>query len=243
MEKNYNGKVELTSSGILNCTYNSVLKSKREYCAALDQINQLGFPIHGDLPKNWDSLAAWSIIKYESELNKGIHKKHMRILDAGGEYYSVILHHLAAYGFKGLYSMNTSFNEASQTGGIKYVPGDITKTEFNDQFFDFVTCLSVLEHGVNINQYFKEMSRIIKPNGLLIISTDYWATPIDNLNKVAYGVPIKIFCEQEILNIIQVAGQNGLSLIVPIDLGVKNRVIRWKGLKYTFIYFSFRKDI
>ncbi len=226
---------------MLSCPYNAVLKSKRECYDALERLSQLGFPFHGDLPKNWDSLAALSIINNESESNKSV-RKDLRILDAGGEYYSVILHHLQACGFTGLYSMNISFNQQSRSGNIKYMPGDVTKTDFDDQFFDFVTCLSVLEHGVDIDRYFKEMNRVIKPGGVLIISTDYWPMPIDIHNKVAYGVPIKIFNESDIWSIIQIAAQNGLSLAAPIDLAVKNKVIRWKGLQYTFIYFSFRKD-
>jgi ubiquinone/menaquinone biosynthesis C-methylase UbiE len=50
---------------------------------------------------------------------------------------------------------------------------NLEDTKFNDQMFDYVTSLSVIEHGVNIEKYFREMSRIIKSNGYLLTSTDY----------------------------------------------------------------------
>ena len=51
---------------------------------------------------------------------------------------------------------------------------DLEKTGFQNNTFDFVTSLSVIEHGINIENYFKEMNRILKKEGLLLTSTDYW---------------------------------------------------------------------
>jgi ubiquinone/menaquinone biosynthesis C-methylase UbiE len=42
---------------------------------------------------------------------------------------------------------------------------DLEKTRFQNNTFDFVTSLSVIEHGINIQNYFKEMNRIIKKGG------------------------------------------------------------------------------
>ena len=50
--------------------------------------------------------------------------------------------------------------------------------------FDYVTSLSVIEHGVNIEKYFREMSRIIKSNGYLLTSTDYWPDKLVNNKNV-----------------------------------------------------------
>jgi len=48
--------------------------------------------------------------------------------------------------------------------------------------FDYITSLSVIEHGVNIQNYFKEMNRILKKGGVLLTSSDYW--PDKLVNKI-----------------------------------------------------------
>ena len=51
----------------------------------------------------------------------------------------------------------------SQTGAnadLDRIRGDITKLRFDAGTFDAVTCLSVVEHGVDLDAYFREMSRI-----------------------------------------------------------------------------------
>lgn len=49
----------------------------------------------------------------------------------------------------------------------------IFKTEFKDNFFDRITCVSVLEHfrGKEINKAVCEMYRILKPGGYLVIGS------------------------------------------------------------------------
>ena len=58
--------------------------------------------------------------------------------------------------------------------------------------------LSVVEHGVDLEAYFREMSRVLRPGGLLLSSTDYWETKIETVGKEAYGGPVHIFCREEI---------------------------------------------
>ena len=48
---------------------------------------------------------------------------------------------------------------------IRYIPGDLTHTPFPDGYFDAIACLSVIEHGVPLQNYFREMYRLLKPNG------------------------------------------------------------------------------
>ena len=50
----------------------------------------------------------------------------------------------------------------------------LEETNYQSNIFDFVTSLSVIEHGVDIHKYFMEMNRILKKGGLLLTSTDYW---------------------------------------------------------------------
>ena len=122
---------------------------------------------------------------------------------------------------------------------------NLEDTNYSDQMFDYVTSLSVIEHGINIEKYFREMSRIIKNNGYLLTSTDYWPDKlVNNKNVLSKGTPDNIFSRNEIEKLIEIAGKNGLKLIEPIDFQYKDKVVRWNsiGLDFTFIFFAMRKE-
>jgi ubiquinone/menaquinone biosynthesis C-methylase UbiE len=66
----------------------------------------------------------------------------------------------------------------------------LEETNYQSNTFDFVTSLSVIEHGVDIHKYFMEMNRILKKDGLLLTSTDYWLEKITNTKRVlSRGAP------------------------------------------------------
>ena len=90
-------------------------------------------------------------------------------------------------------------------GSITYAHGDITATTFNDNFFDAVTCLSVIEHGVNVDSFFREMKRIEKPGGILVLSTDYWDSKIDTGHIRAFDSEFKVFDRIELEELFSVA--------------------------------------
>ena len=114
----------------------------------------------------------------------------------------------------------------------------------NDGSFDAITCMSVIEHGVPLDDYFREMWRLLKPGGLLITSTDYYPTPIDTRGQAAHGMPIKIFSRP---------GDRGGARVGEVDrdssrpdrldLDCEEKPIRWEqfGLDYTFVLFTLRK--
>jgi len=77
---------------------------------------------------------------------------------------------------------------------VKYSVGNVTKLEFEDNTFDRVFCISVIEHleeeildgkPVNFHKYnldikaIDEMLRVLKPNGVLIITFDWSENPED----------------------------------------------------------------
>ena len=215
---------------------NGVLKTVEERDQVLQQVKDLGLQIFSDLPKNWDSLAALDVILKNTNSED-------KILDAGAEIYSVILPWLYVYGYRNLQGINLVFNRETQRGPITYNYGDITQTNFPDQNFNAITCLSVIEHGVDLKAYFQEMSRLLKPGGILITSTDYYADSIDTKNQVAYGVPIHIFNREEILEAFKIAEIFNLYLTTDIDLECQEKVVNWKDydLDYTFIVFTMQK--
>jgi SAM-dependent methyltransferase len=64
-------------------------------------------------------------------------------------------------------------NEARKNGYIKAVACELgnSKLPFEDGFFDAVICLDVLEHLVDPVQTLAEINRVLKPEGLLGITT------------------------------------------------------------------------
>lgn len=217
---------------------NKVLKTRAEWLQAAEQVRALRLPSRSDPTKNWDTLAALNCILKRTG-------KTANILDAGAESYSMILPWLFLYGYKNLTGINLVFDKRIRRGPIHYDYGDITQTEFFDNTFDAISCLSVIEHGVDLDSYFKEMSRIIKPGGVLITSTDYYESPVDVKGQRAYGVPIHIFSKDEICTALDIGRKYSLRLTSPLDLNCQDKPISWArfGLDYTYLVFTLQKTI
>lgn len=103
--------------------------------------------------------------------------------------------------------------------------------------------MSVIEHGVPIERYFKEMYRVLKPGGILITSTDYYSEPIDTAGEMAHGSPIKIFTKPEIEEMIKLACECGFRQTEAFSLDCTARPVRWEryNLDYTFLIFTLVK--
>lgn len=232
------GSESLSGHSPISPLPNAVLQSRAEWEQALRRGKELRLPLHRSDGKNWDHLAAVHAIV-------GAFPRSAAVLDAGAEFYSNVLPALFVYGFEHLYGMNLSFTDPARRGPIRYLPGDITGTGFPDSFFDAITCMSVIEHGVPLQPYFQEMFRLLKPGGLLITSTDYYPDPIDTKNQIAHGSPVKIFSRQEVDEMLSVALRCGFELTSPIDLTCAARPIRWDpyNLEFTFLIFTLRKPV
>lgn len=215
---------------------NAVLKTKDEWRAAKGEVIELGLKPYGDEPKNWDALAAVKCVLENT-------KSDAHILDAGAEIYSVILPWLYRYGYTNLTGINLVFDKPLKMGPIRYEYGDITSTRFEDNSFDAITCMSVIEHGVDVDRYLREMYRILRPGGLLITSTDYYSEPIDTMGKEAYGVPVRIFSRGDMRLLFDKAAEIGFVQTGEMDLECVEKAVTWKrlGLDYTFIVFALKK--
>lgn len=62
---------------------------------------------------------------------------------------------------------------------------DISATNFDDNTFDKIFCISVLEHVDNPEEILKEFHRVLKPKGLLILTCDYPLITPENLGIFA----------------------------------------------------------
>ena len=237
--------------------YNSVLKNSYEVNFAIDRLDSLGLFPHPDRVKSWDTYRIVNLVSKADRISS--------ILDVGCNC-SPIMPILKRLGFKNLYgcdlflkntdytlmegdySLKRLITEIYEDQTFNISVQDLEKTNFNDNMFDFITSLSVIEHGVNIQNYFREMNRILKKDGILLTSTDYWPDKIVNAVKTKHNPkhnPDNIFSREEIeTNIIKTAEQYGFVLIEPIDFTYEDKVVHWDttGLDYTFIFFALKKD-
>jgi len=55
---------------------------------------------------------------------------------------------------------------------VKFVEGLLQKLPFENDSFDAVCCISVLEHTGNYNEILDEFARVLRPGGLLVLTFD-----------------------------------------------------------------------
>jgi SAM-dependent methyltransferase len=55
---------------------------------------------------------------------------------------------------------------------VKFVEGLLQKLPFENDTFDAVCCISVLEHTGNYNEILDEFARVLRPGGLLVLTFD-----------------------------------------------------------------------
>jgi SAM-dependent methyltransferase len=213
-----------------------ILSTTAEYERAVDECRRLRLPLHYDRPKNWDAQGSVSTILHEVGTDA-------RVLDAGAARYSPVLPWLHIFGVRELVGNNLEFTRTTTHGTVRFEPGDITATQYRDGWFDAITCLSVIEHGVPLEAFVAESARILRPGGLLVVSTDYDRDPPDTSGQTAYGVPVKIFGPEDILKFVELARAEGLELVGEPKLNHEQRPVRWSrtGLDYTFIRLTFSR--
>ncbi len=212
-----------------------VLKNWQDIGEATLGLQRKGLPTHTDVRKNWDQFFVYDTI---AALDS-----NSSIIDLGCSPYCT-LNFLAALGFKNLYGIDLSIEDKEiEIAPYRLYRGDITNTSFPDDFFDFALSISVIEHGVNLKAFFKEVSRILKNNSLLLLTTDYWeeTRSIDESIK-PLGLPWKVFDKKDIQELILAAQEYGFIIEgnenIPSCL---DKPIFWQGVEYTFIGLLFRK--
>jgi SAM-dependent methyltransferase len=217
----------------------AVLQDRQEWQDAVAQARSRHLPLHRDLPKNWDTLGAAATVLARVGPSG-------RVLDSGAARYSTLLVWLYTYGLRDLVGINLEFQRTVRHGSVRFEPGDATATRFATGSFDAITCLSVIEHGVPLAGFFAESARLLRPGGVLVVSTDYDAEPPDTTGLTAYGAPIHIFSPAEIHELVKLADEAGFDLdgeLTDAKLAHPQRPVHWArfDLRYTFIRLTFTR--
>jgi len=216
---------------------NGTLKSAAEWREARDIVRAAGLqPYEKPAAKSWDALRACNLLLASVPRTRPV-------LDAGGlPDYSYISSWLAHYGFSvDVITLGIRDDCDAHHGRVRFRRGDATRSGFADATFGAVTCLSVIEHGVAIEPFFAEMERILAPGGYLIVSTDFWETPVDTRGQTACGAPLHVFTPPEIEEMLTMARKYRLHPTGIIDYRCQEPVVEWFGVHYTFIDFALQR--
>lgn len=213
-----------------------VLKRRTEVDAAVHEARRLRLPLHPTRAKNWDVLGAVRAVVEHCGTDA-------RVLDGGAARYSTVLPSLRLYGLRELAGINPEFRGTTHRGPVRFRHGDITATGLHSGSLDAVTCMSVIEHGVDVPAFLAETARVLRPGGLLVLSTDFDKDPPDTSHLAAYGETVHIFGPGEIENLVADAASAGLELHGELDLAHPERPVHWPrhGLDYTFVLLTFEK--
>lgn len=227
----------------------SVLQTWQEVGAATLALQREGLQTHLSVQKNWDHF-----LLYQAVISKD---RQSKILDLGcGEGYALKLLH--SLGFINVHGLDFRISWRLRLSRILRMwrqktlkrpyylhRGDIIKTLFHDESYDIVLCISTIEHGVDMESFLQEVTRILKPGGFLFLTTDYWEEKIHTDESArAFGLPWKVFCRSEIVSIVRSAEELGLflshnSAIPPCS----EKTVFWQNTDYTFISMLFTKTI
>jgi SAM-dependent methyltransferase len=230
----------------------SVLKSWNEVGNAIDFLNAQGYHLHRNPIKSWD-LAL--IRNFVDDLAR---QELILDLGAGGLGAVRLLHEM---GFTRVAGYDFEFNVFERLLQLRDWLGlmarmrrptvipyrlkrrDLLRTGLKSGCAGAIVCLSVIEHGVDVQSFFREAARLLKPSGRLYISTDYWDPKIDTGDRKMFGLPWTIFCRREIESLIEIGLASGFGIDSwnPDDLRCQEAVVRDGPHAYTFIGLSFVK--
>ncbi len=200
----------------------------------------LGLKPHKAREKNWDFLHAFSLIMAQLS-------RDAVIVDMGtGSSDSTILRWLALYGYRNLHGCDLEITPYTE-GPINYTVQNIEATSYPDAWADAITCLSVIEHGVDAPRFLAECYRVLKPGGLLTLSTDFWCAPLP-LDGVTDEMGLVFVYDPDTIRtrILEPAAEIGLRVIGTPDFTCDEPLVNRPGVpalhkQYTFYWLHFER--
>jgi SAM-dependent methyltransferase len=215
---------------------NEFLKTREQIAESTKWLKENGYVSHPIDAKDWE-------LKTVTEsLTDG------DILDMGADG-SFVLHNAIRKGVKG---RKVGIDLAEVTGdnkadGAEYFKGDLMKTPFGNESFDTIISLSTIEHEVDLSLFVKEVSRVLRRRGKLIVSFDYWPQHIDTTGLTLYGLRWDILDQSDVFYLIELCDFAGMTRDQPMKWHIEDAVITpqycspFPGTSYTFGIIEFIK--
>ena len=154
-------------------------------------------------------------VKYILKIfNKSLRKKNVLDIGCGGGLISEALADNKA-NVIGIYENNQNLKEAKVHAKISKLKVNYVHSSFNNFYkknkikFDLIICLEFIEHVENFEETLKKITELIKPNGMLILSTIN-----RNLKSLIFA---KIFAEY-VLNWIPIGTHEFKNFLKPSEI-------------------------
>lgn len=220
---------------------NFILKTRSEVEESTNYIKSHDLISHAFPCKDWDIAL---ILKHLKEALDASGNK-ADILDMGSNG-SFLLHNAVKLGIQGRKCGIDLGNPEYAIEGVEYVKGDLMKTPYEDNSFDIITNLSVIEHQVDFDLLAKECSRLLRKGGKLIITHDFWDPKVNTDGIKLYDLSWSILDRADAENLIKALSDNGLKMEGEMDWTSQDTVINPNyfapyGKSYTFAIMSFTK--
>jgi SAM-dependent methyltransferase len=150
---------------------------------------------------------------------------------------------LKRLGFRDLFGidLNPAVLEMPYADVIDYTVGDLLFTPWPDNHFAGISAISVIEHGVPDDELCSEVSRLLRPGGIFVFTTDYWPQKIVTTERM-FGLDWRIFDAAEIEALVSVAQNHNLHPVSdpgPVLRENGSPPIHFADKDYTFLYGAF----
>jgi SAM-dependent methyltransferase len=224
-----------------------VLQDWKEVGTCWLALCRAGLPLHETPQKNWDHALL-------RDLLEGV-PRTARVLDlgCGGGFTLGYLHGL---GFRDVTGIDLNIEGrlrlktwARRVRGRTWrapwrvLKRDITQTGLPAASADVAVSVSVIEHGVPRRPFLAEAARVLRPGGLLFVTTDYWESFPANLDRGrAFGFTWDPFDRKTLGDLIAQAAELGLDPVTPGPVpGCGEPTVHWLNTDYTFAAVAWRR--
>jgi SAM-dependent methyltransferase len=189
-----------------------------------------------------DELKSWDVLKTVHFIENNV-PQSAPILDMGAfaSELPCILYQLNYSSVVGV-DLNPNIKNMPHADSVRYEVADFMRTPFENESFDAITAVSVIEHGFNSRSLLQELSRLLRPRGYFIASFDYWPEKIDTAGISIFGMDWRIFSAQEINAFLQEAAAYNLTPRGQIDLTASDKAISCGDKDYTFAWLVLQKS-
>lgn len=214
---------------------NEFLQSRQQIDNATGALKSNGFETHPISCKDWELFLITNALENGDLLEMG----------ADG---SRVLHNAIKKGITGA-KVGIDLKEVTadnRAEGADYFVDDLMDTKFDDEEFDTIVSQSTIEHEVDLDDFVKEVNRLLKPGGRAIVSFDYWPSKVNTDEIRLYGLKWNILSATDVLYLVNAFKLVGINLTSEIDWSTRIPVITPKycspaSVSYTFGILEFKK--
>jgi len=197
----------------------------------------------GNRVKIGDHRKSWDVLKTAAFLEERV-SESAPILDIGA-FASELVCVLHRLGFTNLVGVDVDPHVRLMpfARDIRYEVANFMETPFEQESFQAITAISVIEHGFKGEALLAEVSRLLRPGGYFIASFDYWPQKVDTTGVLLFGMDWRIFSREEVLQFVEEARAYGLTPAGDVDLQAQEAPIAYAERDYTFAWIVLQKSM